>query len=80
MVSHFNDDEEKEYTEATKKLDRQLKATRKAGAAIMPAYRRPWVPWQFIDLDGALVGLSDKRHPCRSARVQFGWFDGASDE
>ena len=51
----------------------------KAGA-VMPAFSRPWVPWQFIDLSGAFVDLSDKCHPCRAARVQYGWFDGAPED
>ena len=75
-VPHFSDEEELEHTEATKDLDRRLKSTRKAGASVTPAFRRPWVPWQFIDLNGAFVGLCDKRHPCRTARVQYGWNDG----
>jgi hypothetical protein len=57
-------------------VDRRARATRKSGAAITPAFRRPWVPWRLIDLSGALVGLHDKRHLCRAARVQYGWNDG----
>ena len=43
------------------------------------AFRRPWVPWLFIDLYGAFVGLCDLRHPCRTAGVQYGWNEGVPD-
>ena len=78
-MPHYSDEEEKVETEATRELDRRLKSTRKAGAAVMPAFRRPWVPWKFIDLNGASVRLSDKRYPCRTAGVQYGWNEGVPD-
>ena len=79
-VPHFSEEEEKEHTEATIEIDRRLKSTRKAGAAIMPAFRRPWVPWQFIDLESTFVDLCGTRPPCRSQRVHDVRFDGASNE
>lgn len=75
-VPHFTDAEEKVHTEAALEVSRiNRKSDIKAGAASRPAFRRPWVPWRFFDLDGQPVPLHDKRHPCRCSRVQYGWME-----
>ena len=80
-IAPFSDEEEKAESHAQLAADRALtKRGLKAGAATFPAYRRPWVPHQFINLEGAIVPLSDPCHPNRDARTQYGWFEGGEDE
>ena len=79
-IPPFSDEEELAETSVMLAADSALrKRGLKAGTSTRPAFRRPWVPFQFIDLDGADVPLCDSRHPCRNSRTQYGWFDGAVD-
>ena len=80
-IAPFSDEEEKAESHVQLAADRELvNRGLKAGASTFPAYRRPWVPNQFVSLDGTAVALSDARHPNRDARTQFGWFEGGEDE
>ena len=45
------------------------------GAAVIPAFRVPWVVRPLVDTNGHFVDISDSRHPLHlgPGRLNYGW-------
>ena len=75
-VQQFSPEGEQLHKDAAGVATKKAKALgRNGGAAIVPAYRIPWVPRPIFDLNGHCVDPSDSRHPMfvGRGRLNYGW-------
>ena len=72
----FTVEEELQHSKVVAEASKKAKAIGKHnGAALVPAFRIPWVTQPLIDVNGHFVGMEDKRHPLYigPGKLNFGW-------